>query len=212
MSKQLKRRRGTTAQIASFTGAAGEFVCDTDKKTIVVHDGVRVGGYPLSLGCVFSQTANSVIGNSTTETSMAGTGVGSNTFPANFFVPGRTVEVNASGMISGVNGDHGTVRVYFGGTKIVESVGTMPITFTNAGVQVKFSLTYRGNNKFIGQGYTIILAGQAFATSYFRSLLMTEEITKAINQENALSITYQWGAAKAGNTLTITDCTTSVIW
>lgn len=211
MSKRLQWRRGTTSEINAFTGAVGEVAYDIEKKTLVTQDGSRAGGFPLSLGCWFCQTANATVANTTTETSMAGVGAGSNTFPANFFVPGRTIEIHAAGFISGVNGDRGTVRVYFGGTKLIESVGIMPTTFTDAGVQVRFMITYRGNNKFIGQGYTIILAGQAFATSYFRSLMMTSEIDKAVNQENTLSITYQWDAAKEGNPPTISNCTTSII-
>ena len=47
MSSQIQRRRGTTAQHASFTGAIGETTIDTDKEVVVVHDGTQVGGYPL---------------------------------------------------------------------------------------------------------------------------------------------------------------------
>jgi hypothetical protein len=46
MPKQVRLRRGTTAQHASFTGAEGELTYDTDKKTIVVHDGATAGGRP----------------------------------------------------------------------------------------------------------------------------------------------------------------------
>ena len=46
MSTQIQRRRGTTAQHSSFTGAVGETTIDTDKEVVVVHDGVQVGGYP----------------------------------------------------------------------------------------------------------------------------------------------------------------------
>lgn len=48
MATQRKRRRGTTAQHAVFTGAAAEITIDTDKNTAVVHDGVTPGGYPLA--------------------------------------------------------------------------------------------------------------------------------------------------------------------
>ncbi len=48
MSIALKLRRGTTAQHASFTGAAGEVTIDTDKNVAVVHDGVTAGGHPLA--------------------------------------------------------------------------------------------------------------------------------------------------------------------
>ncbi len=47
MAKQLKLRRGTTAQHSTFTGASGEVTVDTDKKTLVVHDGVTAGGNPV---------------------------------------------------------------------------------------------------------------------------------------------------------------------
>jgi hypothetical protein len=44
----LQLRRGTTAQHSTFTGLVGEVTIDTDKDTIVVHDGVTAGGYPLA--------------------------------------------------------------------------------------------------------------------------------------------------------------------
>jgi hypothetical protein len=48
MATTLKLRRGTTAQHSSFTGAAGEVTVDTDKDTVVVHDGTTAGGFPLA--------------------------------------------------------------------------------------------------------------------------------------------------------------------
>jgi hypothetical protein len=44
----FQRRRGTTAQHASFTGLNAELTVDTDKKTVVVHDGSTAGGFPLA--------------------------------------------------------------------------------------------------------------------------------------------------------------------
>lgn len=41
---QVRRRRGTTAQHATFTGAAGEVTVDTTTNSLVVHDGAAVGG------------------------------------------------------------------------------------------------------------------------------------------------------------------------
>ena len=48
MPTRIQLRRGNTAQTVVFTGAAGEVTVDTDKKTIVVHDGTTSGGTPLS--------------------------------------------------------------------------------------------------------------------------------------------------------------------
>ena len=47
MSFAFQRRRGTTAQHASFTGLLGELTVDTDKDVVVVHDGSTAGGFPL---------------------------------------------------------------------------------------------------------------------------------------------------------------------
>jgi len=48
MPKQVRLRRGTTAQHATFTGADGEITFDTDKKCVVTHDGITPGGEPLT--------------------------------------------------------------------------------------------------------------------------------------------------------------------
>ena len=49
MANALQLRRGTTTQHSTFTGLAGEVTVDTDKETIVVHDGSTAGGFPLAL-------------------------------------------------------------------------------------------------------------------------------------------------------------------
>jgi hypothetical protein len=46
MSTRVQWRKGNTAQTATFTGAVAEITVDTDKKVIVVHDGVTAGGNP----------------------------------------------------------------------------------------------------------------------------------------------------------------------
>lgn len=48
MSKRIQLRRGTTAEMNAFTGAVGEVTVDTDKDTVVVHDGTTVGGHPVA--------------------------------------------------------------------------------------------------------------------------------------------------------------------
>ena len=47
MSTAVQRRRGTTAQHASFAGLEGELTVDTTKDTLVIHDGSTAGGRPL---------------------------------------------------------------------------------------------------------------------------------------------------------------------
>jgi hypothetical protein len=44
----IQLRRGTTSEHSTFTGLVGEVTVDTTKDTLVVHDGVTAGGYPLA--------------------------------------------------------------------------------------------------------------------------------------------------------------------
>ena len=46
MSEQLQLRRGTSTQVAAFTGAQGETVMDTTNNRLVVSDGTTAGGWP----------------------------------------------------------------------------------------------------------------------------------------------------------------------
>jgi len=48
MATELRLRGGTTSQHSSFTGSEKEVTVDTDKETIVVHDGATQGGFPLA--------------------------------------------------------------------------------------------------------------------------------------------------------------------
>ena len=48
MAKIVKRRRGSSADHASFTGSEGELTVDLTEKTVRVHDGVTQAGFPLA--------------------------------------------------------------------------------------------------------------------------------------------------------------------
>ena len=48
MAIQIQLRQGTTTEHNTFKGAVGEVTVDTTKDTLVVHDGVTVGGFPVA--------------------------------------------------------------------------------------------------------------------------------------------------------------------
>ena len=60
MSTQIQRRRGTTSEHSSFTGAAGEITIDSTKNTIVVHDGSTQGGFPLAKESALAATVGAL--------------------------------------------------------------------------------------------------------------------------------------------------------
>ena len=47
MATQVQFRRGTTAEHSGFKGADGEVTVDTSIKTLVVHDALTNGGFPI---------------------------------------------------------------------------------------------------------------------------------------------------------------------
>jgi len=60
MSTQIQRRRGTTSEHSSFTGAAGEITIDSTKNTVVVHDGSTQGGIPLAKESALAATVGAL--------------------------------------------------------------------------------------------------------------------------------------------------------
>lgn len=46
MSVEVQRRYGTTTEHSTFVGVLAELTVDTDKKTVIVHDGITPGGNP----------------------------------------------------------------------------------------------------------------------------------------------------------------------
>ena len=62
MAKQLKLRRGTTSQHSSFTGAEGEVTVDTDKETLVVHDGSTAGGHAVAAEDMANVSSANIVG------------------------------------------------------------------------------------------------------------------------------------------------------
>ena len=47
MATQVQFRRGTTAEHTAIKGADGEGAVDTSLKTVVIHDAITNGGFPL---------------------------------------------------------------------------------------------------------------------------------------------------------------------
>ena len=79
---------------------------------------------------LYAQTVTSaVLTNTTTETSIVGSGVGSLTIPANHFVVGDSYHAKIGGEISAQNGDDITIRIKSGAT-VLATTGTISLSPT----------------------------------------------------------------------------------
>lgn len=106
-AKEIQRRRGTTLDHVAFTGAQGEITVDTDKKVVVVHDGVTPGGFPL----VSAKDLAAPSGSSLVGYQPAGTGAVATTVENKLREIINIKENGATG--NGVTNDGASVRSIF---------------------------------------------------------------------------------------------------
>jgi hypothetical protein len=195
-------RVNTLTAKANSSPTTGDLWYDSTKKTFEN----RVEGLTVhNQGHCFHQTASKTIANTTTETSLVGTGEGTLTLPANFLTVGRTIKIRARGHVSEVSGPNATLRIKVGSVTIITSVGALPSAgLTTAGWEIAFEFTCRSvgaTGTVIGCGNTHVVSG-AFVSTVDRDLTMTATATVDTTVANALDITYQWGTASSSNTIT----------
>ena len=92
----LQLRRGTQVQHSSFTGQVGEVTVDTTRKTLVVHDGVTVGGAALA-----TLASPALTGTPTAPTASTGTNntqLATTAFVANTLATIGSGPVNTDGL------------------------------------------------------------------------------------------------------------------
>jgi hypothetical protein len=111
MATQLQLRRGSTAQTAIFTGAVAEVTVDTDQKTVVVHDGVTVGGtYIITKGQLDSNVSILQGINTTQNTNITAV----NGFAAGAFNTANGANGLAQGAFNAANTNAGSIAVIQG--------------------------------------------------------------------------------------------------
>jgi len=121
MAKRLQHRGGTTSQHSTFTGAVREVTVDTDKNTLVVHDGATAGGHPLATATNFTSTG---IDDNATSTSLTIASDGRTTLDATnekalvvHHSDGNTVRIGMNNDITNSN------EIAFEGTSFVVKPG-----------------------------------------------------------------------------------------
>ena len=209
MATPFIRTNGTTPQIDFGTPLGGVI-------SLTAVDGTANGTVTLPpescglMGVIFQQLDDKVVSNTTDETSQLGTGGtgDTRTIQANMVSAGQCYSIRLNGLISCTGTPTGTIRIKLGSTNLVVSgPTTLPSGLTNAFVEAVFHFTVRSTGALgtvIGQGHTKLIVG-ALGTTYNRQLTMTAPATIDFTADQAIDVTYQWGAASLSNTLTITN-------
>lgn len=159
----------------------------------------------------FKQTADKEITNTTIETSLFGTGVGTRTIAANSLVAGNTIRINLQGVISvhaNVN-EPLTIRVKYGTSSIITIAGSLFQNLSEAVFSVDLMITART----VGASGTMRPAGfiliEVRAMGYPQMIRLQTASDFSVNTTTAkvIDITAEWGNAKKENIL-ITNVST----
>ena len=180
----------------TFNNAYTFPTADGSNMNVLMTDGSGNLSFGVPSAGLYAQTVqSSTITNTTTETSVVGTGVGSLTIPANTFVVGDSYHAKIGGVISAQNGDDITINIKAGSTTLattgaldLEATTSMAweceLDFTVAAIGASGSMCTNGNfayNRNTGtlEGY-VFQDVQAFDTTI----------------DNTLDITVTWAQAK----------------
>ena len=172
---------------------AGDQVLKTDGSGNLSFGTVSAG--------IYAQTANSTtITNTTTETSVVGTGVGSLTFAADHFVVGDSYHAKIGGEIAAQNGDDITIRIKSGST-VLATTGTISLSpTTDLGWECELDFTVAA----IGASGTMCTNGN-FAytrnTGGLEGYVFQDVETFDTTVSNTIDITVEWGQAKTQDTI-----------
>ena len=190
MAFAFQRRRGTTSQHSTFTGLLAELTVDTDKNTVVVHDGSLAGGYPLVGKATTDTLTNKTLTSPTVNTAV------NNGLSSSNIATGTLVD----NIVRGLNEDVNVVASAATGT-INLNVGTASIWYytTNATANHTLNIRYSATvslNTFMntGDALTVVWMNTNGTTAYYPNVIqidgstVTPKVPAAITAGNASSI------------------------
>ncbi|MCI0353231.1 MAG: hypothetical protein L0Z53_27755 [Acidobacteriales bacterium] len=158
----------------------------------------------------FSQTADQTYANSTTETTLFGTGVGTLTLPANSLAIGKVIRITMSGFAANVTGNI-TIALKLGGTTIESALAT---AFTTPGGVCGFQIDAWISVRAIGASGSVVGGGRFEVFRVTNGLFAAEgggrvalgqtraPVTVNTTTNLVIDVTADWSVANAGNTIT----------
>lgn len=150
----------------------------------------------------FVATASATVANTSAETTIIGTGVGSLTLPADFFSVGKTLRIKVMGVISNTGTPTINVRMKLGSTTICASGDvTTPASLSNHLFSAEILLTCRT----VGVTGTVFGQGSVQLGGTLSQMPATAAATVDTTGTLAVNVTAQWGAADPANTISVTN-------
>jgi len=197
------------AAAAPSSPVAGDFWHDSTLKMLQHF----AGSLKQSLGgTTFSATASATVANTTTETSLAGTGVGTIALPANFLTPGKSVRITAWGHWSTLASPGTfTVRSKVNGVASATVSATPSGSITSRTWRIDQLATCRStgvSGEVAVEGTFLNNSGGTTSSTWeLESGVVTVDTTAAVT----FDLTVQWTTGSASNTITCTNFIVEVL-
>lgn len=191
----------SNTNVITFNNAYSFPTADGAGDQVLKTDGSGNLSFGTAATGLYAQTTQSAtVTNTTTETSIVGTGVGTLTVPANAFVVGDSYHAKIGGVIAAQNGDDITIRIKTGST-ILATTGTISLSpTTDLGWECELDFTVAA----IGASGTLCTNGN-FAytrnTGGLEGYVFQDVETFDTTVDNTLDITVEWGQAKTQDTI-----------
>lgn len=153
----------------------------------------------------FIQTANKTIADTVTETTLFGTGKGTLTFPANFWVVGRTVRLELHGDFADTGTPTARVRVKMGATTLIDSTALALVALGGTEEWEAIVIVTCRTTGVTGTLETIL--DFVYETTTGVSPLYAFDVngTSTVfdtTASGAVDVTFEWGTANPANTIT----------
>lgn len=152
----------------------------------------------------FRQTADKSVSNTASETSIIGTGLGTLTLGANFWVVGRTVRIKLVGTLANTGTPTLQIKAKQGSTTLIDSTAlTLPALTGTQYFTCEILLTCRTTG-----ASGSVQATMDFEFSSAAGAVALDDLTVAPNlatvdttASGALDVTATWGTASSSNTI-----------
>ena len=165
---------------------------------------------------MFTATASATVSNTTSETTIIGSGIGTTTMEAGMWRPGRTLRIRVSGYLTTTGTPTLQIRWKLGSTTIADTTAqTLSASISgNEYFEAFIDLSCRtigATGTVIGQGAFRYHVGGGSAALDFLEALNTAAVTIDTTTALAVDVTAQWGTASASNTIVGTNTTIEIL-
>ncbi|MFN5251114.1 MAG: hypothetical protein ACK5DE_08690, partial [Bacteroidota bacterium] len=150
---------------------------------------------------IYAESAGTTVQNTNVGTSIIGTVAGSTTLPANFFAPGKTIRIFASGTYQQTSGSNTcTLLLTIGGV----SMGSIALNHGNSVGPIYWEAEWNLTCRTSGASGTVQYTSKGILntpsiTFYYNSAATSGSINTTTS--NAMSISATWSTANTSNIL-----------